>query len=60
MAGGIHLKGTISGIAHGIADSDNPTGTDLLADVNPTFNWVRLAQRRCASASTPASCPPIR
>jgi multidrug resistance efflux pump len=45
MAGGVHLKGSISGIAHGITDSDNPTGSDLLADVNPTFNWVRLAQR---------------
>ena len=45
MAGGVRLKGTISGIAHGIADSDNPTGSDLLADVNPTFSWVRLAQR---------------
>ena len=45
MAGGVHLKGTISGIAHGIADSDNPTGSDLLANVNPTFSWVRLAQR---------------
>ena len=45
MAGGVHLKGSISGIARGITDSDNPTGSDLLADVNPTFNWVRLAQR---------------
>lgn len=45
MAGGVHLKGTITGIAHGITDRDNPAGGDLLADVNPTFNWVRLAQR---------------
>ncbi|CAM5252483.1 HlyD family secretion protein [Rhodanobacter lindaniclasticus] len=45
MAGGVHLQGRISGIAHGITDRDNPTGSDLLADVNPTFNWVRLAQR---------------
>jgi multidrug resistance efflux pump len=45
MAGGVHLKGTITGIAHGITDRDNPAGNDLLADVNPTFNWVRLAQR---------------
>jgi multidrug resistance efflux pump len=45
MAGGVHLKGTITGIAHGITDRDNPAGSDLLADVNPTFNWVRLAQR---------------
>jgi len=45
MAGGVHLAGTITGIAHGITDRDNPAGGDLLADVNPTFNWVRLAQR---------------
>ncbi|MBS0383485.1 MAG: HlyD family secretion protein [Proteobacteria bacterium] len=45
MAGGVQLKGTITGIARGIADTDNPTGGDLLADVNPTFDWVRLAQR---------------
>ena len=45
MAGGAHLKGQIIGIARGITDRDNPTGSDLLADVNPTFNWVRLAQR---------------
>src|SRR5690349_6940725 len=45
MAGGVHLTGTITGIAHGITDRDNPAGNDLLADVNPTFNWVRLAQR---------------
>ncbi|SEI65104.1 biotin/lipoyl-binding protein [Frateuria terrea] len=45
LAGGVHLEGTITGIAHGITDRDNPAGGDLLADVNPTFNWVRLAQR---------------
>jgi multidrug resistance efflux pump len=45
MAGGLHLRGTITGIARGITDRDNPAGSDLLADVNPTFNWVRLAQR---------------
>jgi multidrug resistance efflux pump len=45
MAGGVHLDGTITGIARGITDRDNPAGNDLLADVNPTFNWVRLAQR---------------
>lgn len=45
MSGGTHLKGHIIGVARGITDRDNPTGRDLLADVNPTFNWVRLAQR---------------
>ena len=29
----------------GITDRDAPVGRELLADVNPTFNWVRLAQR---------------
>ncbi|QNK03758.1 biotin/lipoyl-binding protein [Dyella telluris] len=45
MSGGTQLKGHIIGVARGITDRDNPTGRDLLADVNPTFNWVRLAQR---------------
>jgi multidrug resistance efflux pump len=45
MSGGVQLRGTVESIARGITDADNPTGTDLLAEVNPTFNWVRLAQR---------------
>lgn len=45
MSGGTRLDGKIIGVARGITDADNPTGTDLLAKVNPTFNWVRLAQR---------------
>ncbi|HEY0197537.1 MAG TPA: HlyD family secretion protein [Rhodanobacter sp.] len=45
MSGSVALHGTVESIARGITDVDNPTGTDLLADVNPTFNWVRLAQR---------------
>lgn len=39
------LKGHVESIAHGITDRDNPTDVRLLANVNPTFNWVRLAQR---------------
>jgi RND family efflux transporter MFP subunit len=45
MSGDVLLKGHIESIAHGITDRDAPTGRELLADVNPTFNWVRLAQR---------------
>jgi multidrug resistance efflux pump len=45
MSGGARLHGTVESIARGITDADNPTAADLLADVNPTFNWVRLAQR---------------
>ncbi|HTH93725.1 MAG TPA: HlyD family secretion protein [Rhodocyclaceae bacterium] len=39
------LKGHVESIARGITDRDAATGRELLADVNPTFNWVRLAQR---------------
>ena len=39
------LKGHVESLARGISDHDNPTGHELLSDVNPVFNWVRLAQR---------------
>jgi RND family efflux transporter MFP subunit len=44
MSGGV-LQGHVEGISRGIYDRDNPQSRQLLADVNPTFNWVRLAQR---------------
>lgn len=39
------LKGHVQSVARAITDRDNATGADLIANVNPTFNWVRLAQR---------------
>lgn len=39
------LTGHVDSIARGISDRDNPVGTQLVSDVNPTFNWVRLAER---------------
>ncbi|AZR94335.1 efflux transporter periplasmic adaptor subunit [Bordetella trematum] len=39
------IEGHVESIALGIADRDRQTGANLLPDVNPTFNWVRLAQR---------------
>ncbi|MDB5776014.1 MAG: hlyD secretion family protein [Herbaspirillum sp.] len=39
------MRGHIESMAHGITDRDANSGRELLADVNPTFNWVRLAQR---------------
>lgn len=39
------LTGHVAGIAGGIEDRDRATGGNLMADVNPTFSWVRLAQR---------------
>jgi multidrug resistance efflux pump len=45
MSGGPSLGGHVESLARGIADRDNPTGANLLADVNPVFTWIRLAQR---------------
>ena len=39
------LSGHVESIAAGIEDRDRGAGANLLANVNPTFNWVRLAQR---------------
>jgi RND family efflux transporter MFP subunit len=39
------LHGHVEGIASGIEDRDRSSGANLMANVNPTFNWVRLAQR---------------
>jgi multidrug resistance efflux pump len=39
------LSGRVQSIAGGIEDRERSAGTNLLANVNPTFAWVRLAQR---------------
>ena len=39
------IKGRVESFAEGIADRDRSTGANMLPNVNPTFNWVRLAQR---------------
>jgi RND family efflux transporter MFP subunit len=39
------IKGHVQGIAGGIEDRDRTMGNNLLANVNPSFSWVRLAQR---------------
>lgn len=39
------LKGKVESIAGGIDDRERSAGANLLANVNPTFAWVRLAQR---------------
>jgi multidrug resistance efflux pump len=45
MDGSPALQGTVSGISRGITDQDNKDGPELLSSINPTFTWVRLAQR---------------
>jgi multidrug resistance efflux pump len=39
------IGGHVESFAEGIADRDRSTGANMLPNVNPTFNWVRLAQR---------------
>jgi len=39
------LRGHVESIATGIEDRERTSGTGLLANINPTFSWVRLAQR---------------
>lgn len=45
LMSGARLEGHVDSIARAIYDRDNPPSRELIADVNPTFNWVRLAQR---------------
>ena len=46
MLGDAHvLTGHVQGIAAAIEDRERQGSSNLLANVNPTFNWVRLAQR---------------
>ncbi|MET3410184.1 HlyD family secretion protein [Methylobacterium sp. 1030] len=39
------LNGRVESFAGGIEDRERTAGSNLLASVNPTFAWVRLAQR---------------
>jgi multidrug resistance efflux pump len=45
MSGGSPLRGHVESVSRGITDRDNPNGPELLVNANPTFEWVRLAQR---------------
>ena len=52
------LQGHVESIETGIEDRDRGEGSNLPANVNPTFNWVRLAQRvpvRVALEHTPVN-----
>ncbi|HEY1857755.1 HlyD family secretion protein [Acidocella sp.] len=45
MDGSPAIIGHVQGFAAGVTDSQRTASPTLLADVNPTFTWVRLAQR---------------
>ena len=39
------LEGYVDSLGWGIAQQDGSTGIELLPNINPTFEWIRLAQR---------------
>jgi multidrug resistance efflux pump len=39
------IEGHVDSLGWGIAQDDGSTGFELLPNVNPTFEWIRLAQR---------------
>jgi len=39
------IEGHVDSLGWGIAQHDGSTGFNLLPNVNPTFEWIRLAQR---------------
>lgn len=55
-----HLRGHVQSIAAGIEDRDRNRGESLLPDIDPSFNWVRLAQRIPVRVSIDSAPPDIR
>jgi multidrug resistance efflux pump len=56
---GRRLRGEVQGISWAVQQRDGP-GTGLLPPVEPTLNWVRLAQRfpvRVRIVDAPADMP---
>lgn len=39
------INGHVESVARGITDRERSTGSNLLQNINPAFNWVRLVQR---------------
>ena len=45
LMSGEALQGRVESIAYAITDRENQPGNRLLANVNPNYTWVKLAQR---------------
>lgn len=45
LMSGEKFGGTVQSIAFAIADRENAPGSRLLANINPSYTWVKLAQR---------------
>lgn len=56
----VDLHGNVESIAAGIEDRERSDGAGLLANINPTFTWVRLAQRVPVRIKLDALPPDVR
>ena len=45
LMSGERFDGRVQSIAHAITDRENAEGSRLLANINPSYTWVKLAQR---------------
>lgn len=45
LMSGEQFEGKVQSIAYAITDRENAPGSRLLANVNPSYTWVKLAQR---------------
>ncbi|MFJ4193318.1 biotin/lipoyl-binding protein [Pseudomonas sp. NPDC089534] len=45
LMSGERFEGAVQSIAFAIADRENAPGSRLLANINPSYTWVKLAQR---------------
>lgn len=60
MGQSVDLHGNVESIAAGIEDRERSDGAGLLANINPTFTWVRLAQRVPVRIKLDALPPDVR
>ncbi|MFV3284824.1 HlyD family efflux transporter periplasmic adaptor subunit [Pseudomonas sp. NY15356] len=62
LMSGERLQGTVESIAYAITDRENQPGNRLLANVNPSYTWVKLAQRIPVRLrlERDADAPPLR
>ena len=51
------ISGSVESIGRGIAPGNSNSGFDNLPQVNPTFEWIRLAQRIPVRVKLPAELP---
>ena len=59
---GVHFEGIVQGVSWGVEQQDGATGPEGLPSVDPTVDWVRMAQRFPVRITLPDDDPahPLR